>query len=66
MSAAKNEAVTHRRTLLAIDTAVDDGASSLYEAMGFQLRGVIPDYTLKPHGGLTGTKIYGKRIGEEA
>jgi len=27
---------------------------------------VMPDYALKSHGGLIGTKIYGKRIGEEA
>jgi hypothetical protein len=26
------------------------------------LTGVIPDYAFKPHGGLTGTMIYWKRI----
>ncbi|MEA3123667.1 MAG: hypothetical protein QOD67_686, partial [Caballeronia sp.] len=31
--------------------------------LGFTLAGEIPDYALKPHGGLTGTKIYWKRIG---
>jgi ribosomal protein S18 acetylase RimI-like enzyme len=45
-----------------LDTAVEDGASRLYEALGFNLTGVIPDYALKPHGGLTGTMIYWKRI----
>jgi len=34
--------------------------------MGFTLSGIIPDYTLKPHGGLTGTMIYWKRIGAMA
>ncbi|RUW39936.1 GNAT family N-acetyltransferase, partial [Mesorhizobium sp. M8A.F.Ca.ET.021.01.1.1] len=29
----------------------------------FILTGEIPDYALKPHGGLTGTLIYWKRIG---
>ena len=38
------------------------GASPLYESLGFNLTGVIPDYALKPHGGLTGTMIYWKRI----
>jgi hypothetical protein len=50
------------RVLLVLDTAVDDGASALYERLGFNLTGVIPDYAFKPHGGLTGTNIYWKRI----
>jgi hypothetical protein len=63
MHEAEAIAVARGRTLLVLDTAVDDGASGLYERMGFQLTGVIPDYALKPHGGLTGTMIYWKRIG---
>jgi ribosomal protein S18 acetylase RimI-like enzyme len=66
MGEAEATAIAHGRTLLVLDTAVDDGASGLYERMGFQLTGVIPDYALKPHGGLTGTMIYWKRIGEAA
>ena len=31
------------------------------EGLGYTLAGVIPDYALKPHGGLTGTMIYWKR-----
>jgi hypothetical protein len=49
-----------------LDTAVDDGASRLYEGMGFTLAGIIPDYALKPHGGLTGTMIYWKSLTETA
>jgi ribosomal protein S18 acetylase RimI-like enzyme len=49
------------RTLLVLNTAVEGGASGLYEELGFQLSGIIPDYALKPHGGLTGTMIYWKR-----
>jgi ribosomal protein S18 acetylase RimI-like enzyme len=59
-------AIARGRTLLVLDTAVDDGASWLYERMGFTLSGIIPDYALKPHGGLTGTMIYWKRIGAAA
>jgi len=63
MQAAEQLAIAHRRTLLVLDTAEEDGASRLYERLGFQLSGIIPDYALKPHGGLTGTMIYWKRIG---
>jgi ribosomal protein S18 acetylase RimI-like enzyme len=49
---------------LVLDTAEDEGAAGLYERMGFKLTGVIPDYALKPHGGLTGTLIYWKRLQE--
>jgi ribosomal protein S18 acetylase RimI-like enzyme len=63
MQAAENLAAKHGRTLLVLDTASDGGASILYERLGFTLTGEIPDYALKPHGGLTGTKIYWKRIG---
>jgi ribosomal protein S18 acetylase RimI-like enzyme len=49
-----------------LDTAEDDGASQLYESLGFKLTGTIPDYAFKPHGGLTGTKIYWKRLASAA
>src|SRR5262245_16996129 len=66
MHAAEAAAIQRGRTLLVLDTAVDDGASKLYEKLGFELTGIIPDYALKPHGGLTGTIIYWKRIGAAA
>ncbi|WFU29181.1 GNAT family N-acetyltransferase [Bradyrhizobium brasilense] len=66
MRAAEQLAITHGRTLLVLDTAEEDGAAPLYERLGFQFTGIIPDYALKPHGGLTGTMIYWKRIGAAA
>jgi ribosomal protein S18 acetylase RimI-like enzyme len=57
--------VERGRTLLVLDTAVEDGASGLYEKLGYVLAGTIPDYALKPHGGLTATNIYWKRIGRK-
>jgi hypothetical protein len=66
MRAAEGHAVARGRTLLVLDTAVEDGAPGLYEGLGFNLAGIIPDYALKPHGGLTGTMIYWKRIGAPA
>lgn len=64
--AAEAVAVSHQRRLLTLDTATDGGAAKLYEGLGFTLSGIIPDYAIKPHGGLTGTMIYFKRIGEDA
>ena len=63
MRAAEDIAMEKGRTLLVLDTATEEGASGLYERLGFTLTGEIPDYALKPHGGLTGTLIYWKRIG---
>jgi ribosomal protein S18 acetylase RimI-like enzyme len=57
-------AIARQRWLLVLDTAEDEGAAGLYERMGFELTGLIPDYALKPHGGLTGTLIYWKRLRE--
>jgi hypothetical protein len=59
---AERMAITRGRALLVLDTAVDEGASPLYVRHGFNLTGIIPDYALKPHGGLTGTMIYWKKI----
>jgi len=64
MRAAERLAAERQRTLLVLDTATDGGASGLYEGLGYMLAGEIPDYALKPHGGLTGTRIYWKRIGD--
>ena len=62
LRAAEELATARGRTLLVLDTAVDDGASRLYEGMGYRLAGIIPDYAQKPHGGLTGTMIYWKTL----
>jgi ribosomal protein S18 acetylase RimI-like enzyme len=64
MRAAEAEAMKLSRTLLVLDTAEEDGASKLYERIGFTYAGTIPDYALKPRGGLTGTMLYWKRIGK--
>jgi len=66
LRAAEQLAVTRGRSLLTLDTASEEGASALYERQGFAFAGEIPDYALKPHGGLTGTKLYWKRIGRSA
>jgi ribosomal protein S18 acetylase RimI-like enzyme len=63
MRAAEALAVERARTLLVLDTATEGGASGLYEGLGFTRAGEIPGFALKPHGGLTGTILYWKRIG---
>lgn len=63
MQAAEAAAADSGRTLLVLDTAEEGGASGFYEGLGYERVGLIPDYALKPHGGLTGTLIYFKRIG---
>ena len=60
---AERIAIKKGRTLLNLDTAADEGAAGFYESLGFHKSGVIPDYALKPHGGLTDTIIYWKKIG---
>lgn len=59
---AERRAVAAGRTLLMLDTATDGGAAGLYEKQGYVRAGEIPDFALKPHGGLTGTIFYWKRI----
>jgi ribosomal protein S18 acetylase RimI-like enzyme len=64
LRAAERLALERGRWLLVLDTAEEEGAGGLYERLGFQLTGLIPDYALKPRGGLTGTFIYWKRLNE--
>jgi ribosomal protein S18 acetylase RimI-like enzyme len=60
---AERIAVANGRTLLTLDTAEEDGAPGFYERLGYIRAGLIPDYALKPHGGLTATILYYKRLG---
>jgi ribosomal protein S18 acetylase RimI-like enzyme len=62
LDAAETLAREQGRSLLVLDTAVEDGAMGLYEKQGFTFVGIIPDYAYKPHGGLTGAAFYYKRI----
>ncbi|MFB9265343.1 GNAT family N-acetyltransferase [Bradyrhizobium erythrophlei] len=64
LRAAERMAIARGRSLLVLDTAEDEGAGGLYERLGFNLTGVIPDYALKPDGGFTGTLIYWKRLSD--
>ena len=63
MREAEVRAAACGKTLLVLDTAAEGGAAGLYQAIGYTLAGAIPDFALKPHGGLTATLLYWKRIG---
>ncbi|NIG54920.1 GNAT family N-acetyltransferase [Chitinophaga sp. Cy-1792] len=62
LKAAEEQALRRDKWLLTLDTAEEVGAAGLYEKFGFQKVGVIPDFALKPAGGLTGTVIYYKKL----
>jgi ribosomal protein S18 acetylase RimI-like enzyme len=65
MREAEAAALEAGRTLLVLDTASAD-AERLYERLGWQRVGVIPDYALWPGGGLVDTIIYYKDLTTEA
>ena len=62
IGAAEQIARAKGRTLIVLDTASDGGAGPLYERCGFRLAGEVPNYALKPQGGLTGTLYYYKQL----
>ncbi|GAB4068037.1 GNAT family N-acetyltransferase [Ancylobacter sonchi] len=62
LAAAETVAREKGRTHLVLDTASDGGAAGLYERHGFVFCGEIPEFALKPHGGLTATRLYVKRL----
>jgi ribosomal protein S18 acetylase RimI-like enzyme len=59
----EREGVKHGKTLLLLDTAAEGGSAALYESEGFVFCGTVPDYYLRPYGGLGATKYYYKHVG---
>lgn len=66
MTAAEAEAARHGKTLLVLDTATGSPAETVYERLGWQRAGVIPDYALYPDGRFCATTLFYKRIGAGA
>ncbi|PWR20591.1 GNAT family N-acetyltransferase [Zavarzinia compransoris] len=62
IAAAEGEARRRGRWLLTLDTAAAGGAAGLYEKCGYIPCGRIPDFALKPRGGLTDTLLFYKRL----
>ena len=59
---AERLALQQGRWLLTLDTASEDGAAPLYRKLGYSYAGTLPDYALKPQGGLVDTELYWKRL----
>lgn len=63
MTAAEAEAARCGKTVLVLDTATGSPAETVYERLGWQRAGVIPDYALYPDGRFCATTFFYKRIG---
>jgi GNAT superfamily N-acetyltransferase len=61
LAAAERSAIDAGKTLLVLDTASGD-AERLYERLGWQRCGIIPNYALLPGGGLCDTTFYYRRL----
>jgi len=62
MAAAEAGAAEVGRTLLVLDTAAGELAETLYEKLGWQRSGVIPNYALFPDGRYCDTVIFWKTL----
>lgn len=62
MNALERTAREHSRTLLYLDTEPGHPAERMYQAMGWQPVGDIPDYARNPDGQLRPTRLYYKPI----
>ncbi len=62
MAAAEAAALELGRTLLVLDTVEGGDAERLYERLGWQRVGAIPDYALFPDGRLCATVVFYKRL----
>lgn len=62
MESVEQEACAQHRTLLVLDTA-NATAERLYERLGWQRAGTIPDFACLPEGPLCATTFFYKRLG---
>jgi ribosomal protein S18 acetylase RimI-like enzyme len=62
MKAAEAAAREAGKTLLVLDTVTGSDAARLYERLGWQRVGDIPDYALWPGGGLCSTTVFYRRL----
>jgi GNAT superfamily N-acetyltransferase len=62
MQAAEATARDCGKTLLVLDAVTGGDAARLYERLGWQRVGDIPDYALFPNGGLCSTTVYYRKL----
>lgn len=65
MEAAEALARRYERTLLVLDTTVDNPAVQLYRSLGFHVAGVVPQYARSTQGVLEGTTVMYKVLSTE-
>jgi ribosomal protein S18 acetylase RimI-like enzyme len=63
MAQAEREAAAEGKTLLVLDTVTGDPAERLYEKLGWNRVGVIPNYALYPDGRPCATTVFWKALG---
>jgi GNAT superfamily N-acetyltransferase len=63
MQAAENVARECGKTLLVLDTVTGGDAERLYQRLGWQRVGVIPNYALMPRGGFCSTTVFYRNLG---
>lgn len=66
MAEAEREAVAEGKSLLVLDTVTGDPAERLYEKLGWNRVGVIPNYALYPDGRPCATTVFWKALNPEA
>ena len=62
MRAAEETARVCGRTLLVFDAVTGGDAARLYERLGWQRSGDIPDFALDPRGGHCSTTFYYRKL----
>ena len=62
MERAEAEALSRRRHVLVLDTATGSPAEAIYEKLGWQRVGVIPQYALLPDGDFCGSTFFYKLL----
>lgn len=62
METAEQEARSHRKTLICLDTATGSPAEAIYTHLGWERVGVIPNYALYPDGTSCATTLFYKGL----
>ncbi len=62
MQAAEAAARESGKTLLVLDAVTNGDAARLYERLGWERAGDIPEYALLPRGGLCSTTVYFRKL----
>lgn len=62
MTALEDVARDCGRSVLVLDTETGAPAEALYAGLGWRRVGVVPDFALRPHGGLAATTFFYKRL----